>query len=242
MRTALISDIHGNLQALEAVLSHIDKESVDEVHCLGDVVGYGADPLACLDLVYRHCRVKLMGNHEYAVLGLQSTDHYNEAARESNGWTVTQMDDRAISRIADFAMDANLDDIYLVHASPFQPDKWHYVSDRRSAQAALGAMPDKLGFCGHTHIPGLISDNPSGPPRSRVGHDFMPDSERRYLINVGSVGQPRDNDPRACYVIYDHEEGFISFHRVEYDIAAAREKMMSVGLPRILSERLSTGV
>lgn len=242
MRTALISDIHGNLQALQAVLSDVDRQKVDEVHSLGDVVGYGADPLGCLELVAEHCRVKLMGNHEYAALGLQSTECYNEAARQSSNWTVTQLDDKARAMIADFAMEANPDDMYLVHASPFQPDKWHYVLDRRSAQAALGAMPGRLGFCGHTHIPSLICDNPSGPPRSRASHDFLPDPERRYLINVGSVGQPRDNDSRACYVIYDHDSVSIAFHRVEYDIAAAREKMVSVGLPRVLSERLSAGV
>lgn len=242
MRTALISDIHGNLQALQAVLRDIEKRRVDEIHSLGDVVGYGADPAACLDLVAEHCRIKLMGNHEYAVLGLQSTEHYNEAARQSNDWTVDQLNDQAVALIADFEMEARLDDMYLVHASPFQPDRWHYVFDRRSAQAALGAMPGILGFCGHTHMPNLICDNPSGPPRIRGGHDFLPDPERRYLVNVGSVGQPRDKDPRACYVIYDHDNASVAFCRVEYDIAATREKMVSAGLPRMLSERLSTGV
>jgi diadenosine tetraphosphatase ApaH/serine/threonine PP2A family protein phosphatase len=242
MRTALISDIHGNLQALQAVLDDIGGQNVDEIHCLGDVVGYGAAPVACLDLVADRCRVKLMGNHEFAALGLQSTEHYNEAAKTSNDWTSAQLDDRARAMISDFSMEANLDDMYLVHASPFQPDQWHYVFDRRSAQAALGAMPGKLGFCGHTHIPNVISDNPSGPPRSRAGHDIEPDPERHYLVNVGSVGQPRDNDPRACYVIYDHDEAFLTFRRVEYNIDAAQKTMLTAGLPKVLSQRLSTGV
>lgn len=242
MRTALISDIHGNLQALQAVLEDIGGQNVDEIHCLGDIVGYGAAPVACLDLVADHCRVKLMGNHEFAALGLQSTEHYNEAAKTSNDWTTAQLDDRARAMISDFSMEANLDDMYLVHASPFQPDQWHYVFDRRSAQAALGAMPGKLGFCGHTHIPSVISDNPTGPPRSRAGHDIEPDPERRYLVNVGSVGQPRDNDPRACYVIYDHDEAFLTFRRVEYNIDAAQKTMLTAGLPEVLSQRLSTGV
>ncbi len=244
MKLALISDVHGNLEALTAVLQDIDKQKVDKIHCLGDVIGYGSDPTACLELVSKNCDIKLMGNHEYVILGLEPPDSYTHAARVSAVWTQDHLTDKELSLMADFEIDRYIDDLYLVHASPFEPDRWHYVLGPDEATAAFERLQGRLCFHGHSHIPLIFSEMPNQPLRRRVGHSFLPNSETRHLINIGSVGQPRDNDPRACYVTFDiNEEGEeeVTYHRVEYDIETAQSKMAQARLPDILIDRLTVG-
>ena len=241
MRTALISDIHGNLEALRAVLDDISTRQVDQVCSLGDVIGYGCDPVACLNLVSERCRIKLMGNHEYATIGVLSSDLMNVNARRSIFWTQSQLSDRELSLIAGFKMTAELGDVLLVHASPLEPDEWHYVLSAHDAGEAFRASDHRLVFCGHTHLPVIYCRPPVGKIRTVGAHDFDPDEESRYLINVGSVGQPRDNDPRASYVIYDANEVSVSFHRVEYDVQATQAKMSQADMPQPLIDRLQVG-
>ena len=241
MKLALISDIHGNLEAWTAVLEDIERQRVDRIHCLGDVVGYGSEPAACLKLVNKTCDIKLMGNHEYVILGLEPPDSYTQVARLSAEWTRGQLADQDFMSIADFETDHSLDDIYLVHASPFEPQRWHYVLSLDEASEAFERLDGRLCFHGHSHVPLIFSEVPDGPPRERVGHSFVPDSETRYLINIGSVGQPRDNDPRACYVTFDTEGEDVIYHRVEYDIETAQNKMAQACLPDILIDRLAVG-
>ena len=241
MKLALISDIHGNLEALTAVLKDIDKQQVDKIHCLGDVVGYGSEPAACLELVNKTCDIKLMGNHEYVILGLESPDNYTHVARISAEWTQDRLTDRDFSLITDFEMDRSLDNLYLVHSSPFEPERWHYILSPEEAAQAFERLEGWLCFHGHSHIPLIFSEAHNRPPRERVGHNFLPDSENRYLVNIGSVGQPRDNDPRACYVTFDMEEGEVTYHRVEYDIETAQSKMAQAQLPEMLIDRLAVG-
>lgn len=243
MRTALISDIHGNLEALTAVLEDIDNQDVDKIHSLGDVVGYGADPKACLDLVIDRCDARLMGNHEYTVLGLQSMDYYNEAAKTAITWTRSRLLEEDLSAIADFKIDFAADDYYLVHSSPYQPERWHYIFTEEEARLAFQHLKGSICFYGHSHVPTVISGGDGTKIRLRAGHTFEPDLEEcRYLVNVGSVGQPRDRDPRACYAIFDDEQSLVTLRRVEYDIAAAQEKMSAATLPEILVSRLAAGV
>lgn len=241
MRIALISDIHGNLEAFETVLKDIDTQRVDCIHSLGDVIGYGCDPVGCLDLVAEHCRIKLMGNHEYAAIGVLATEAMNVNARQSILWTISQLSDREISFIAGFEMQAEQDDRLLVHASPFEPEEWHYVLSPHEAAEALDNSTHRLIFHGHTHLPVIYCRPPVGRIRMIAAHDFDPDETARYLINVGSVGQPRDNDPRACYAIYDCSERTVNFRRVEYDIRAAQAKMCRAELPQVLIDRLQAG-
>lgn len=242
MKYGLISDIHGNLEALRAVLNDLEKRGVDSIHCLGDVVGYGADPAACLKLVLEHCDTKLLGNHEYAALGLQSCENFNDAAKTSTEWTQQKLDDDCISVMSDFALDRPMDDMYLVHASPFEPSEWHYILSATDAVTAFECLKQKISFIGHSHIPTVLREKPNGLPSFKTGHNFAADPEGRYLVNVGSVGQPRDNDPRAGYVIFESEELDIEFHRVEYDIEAAQRKMREANLPSTLISRLSAGI
>jgi len=241
MKIALISDIHGNLEALTEVLSDIEKQKVDKIYCLGDVLGYGSDPVACLHLIEKHCDIKLIGNHEYAVLGLVSTDNYNTAARTAADWTRDQLTDVELALISDYEMMRSVENITLVHASPNEPDRWHYLLTPDIASRAFGGFDDRICFHGHTHVPTIFVELAEGLPRVIAGHSFLPGEDNRYLINIGSVGQPRDNDPRACYVTFETEEYEVEYHRVEYDIAAAQSKMAQADLPEMLINRLSFG-
>ena len=241
MRLALISDIHGNLEALQAVLRDISSQKVDQIHCLGDVVGYGCDPVACLHLVAEHCDIKLMGNHEYAAIGVLSTEAMNLNAQQSILWTRSQLTDHEISLISGFDMTAERDNCLLVHASPFEPDEWHYVLSPQEATVAFAHAQHRLIFHGHTHLPVIYCQPPVGKVRTVVAHDFDPGEESRYLVDVGSVGQPRDNDARACYAIYDAGEVSVYFRRVEYDILRAQAKMCRADMPQMLIDRLQVG-
>ena len=241
MRIALISDIHANLEALEAALADCETQRVDAVHCLGDVVGYGSDPGPCLELVHSTCKFQLMGNHEHAVMGQLSTDLLNVLAKSSMAWTKEQLNEKHLSIMAGFQMDATWEDLYFVHASPFEPDKWHYVLTAVEAERAFQHLPKRIGFAGHSHLPSIFSKGPIGSLHLYVGHDFHPLEENRYLVNVGSVGQPRDNDPRACYVIYDSSEMELTYRRVEYDMQLTQSKMSRANLPKMLIDRLLVG-
>jgi predicted phosphodiesterase len=197
MVVALISDIHANLEALEAVLEDISDQKADRVWCLGDIIGYGCDPVACLEKIQDSCQIMLMGNHEYAALGLIGGDYLNEYAQHSLDWTMTVLTDHEIGMIADLSLSSSQRECLLVHSSPHRPDEWHYVLAASDAQVAFADFEQWLCFHGHTHLPMIFSLAPDGKVRGQAGHDVDPDPENRYLINVGSVGQPRDNDPRA---------------------------------------------
>ena len=241
MRLAILSDVHANAAALTVVLKDIDQQKVDKVVSLGDVIGYGSDPIECLAEIDRTCEIKLMGNHEYAALGCLSTQYYRSDARKAAAWTLDQLTDRELSIMADFEIERQLDHLHFVHASPFEPDRWHYILGIDHAQAAFSALKGRICFSGHSHQPMIFTDGGTDGVRQKVGHDFLPDPEIRYLINAGSVGQPRDDDPRACYIIYDTEEHDVEYRRVDYDISSVQERMKQAQLPTMLIERLSLG-
>ena len=241
MRLAIISDIHANLEALTAILQDIDDQNVDQIYCLGDVVGYGADPAACLELVRKRCTDVLMGNHEHAVLGLLSPANLNDIARNSLSWTANQLRDEHKSFITTFKTDLVIDKLHLVHASPWEPTKWHYVLTNKAVVKALETARTNLCLIGHTHLPVIFSQAEDGSVRKRIGHDFLPDPDQKYIVNTGSVGQPRDNDPRACYLIFDSKAYEITYRRVEYDIALAQSKMTKIEAPTLLIERIAVG-
>ncbi len=241
MRLALISDIHANLEALQAVLKDIDSQNVDQIVCLGDVVGYGCDPIACLDLVTKSCLVTLMGNHEYAALRKLGDHTLNEVARASIIWTRNQLDDRHIKMISQFPMTHRIDTLQMVHASPLEPELWHYILTPPPALRAFEATDAWICFFGHSHLPSFFSMSEDGQCRSQFGHDFQPLDENRYLINVGSVGQPRDDDPRSCYVIFDSDTVDVFYRRVAYDFTVTQRKMAAVKSPTLLIERIAVG-
>ena len=241
MKLAIISDIHANLEALEVVMRDIELQQAEKVICLGDTIGYGADPIPCLELAEQRCDIRLMGNHEYAVLGKLPSQQINKTAKIALSWTQHQMEDNAMSRIAGLPMTASLNDLFFVHASPWEPDRWRYVLSVGEADAAFKSFDQRICFNGHSHLP-MIFASSEDQIRVKAGHHFQPNEETRYIVNVGSVGQPRDNDPRACYVTYDTAEDEIEYHRVDYDIAKAQHKMRQAELPAMLIQRLQSGM
>lgn len=241
MKFAVISDIHANLEALEAVLADIDEQKVDTICCLGDVIGYGCDPLPCLELVHARCDIRILGNHEHAALGKVNLELLNMVAQASMAWTQHHLNDRAFAIIAEFELQASRENLRFVHASPFEPDQWHYILTIPEADRAFHSFTEKICFIGHSHLPMIFTESPDSQHRRRIGYDFNPDEEARYLINVGAVGQPRDNDPRACYVICDTAEWDVTYRRVNYEYQHTQRKMREANLPTMLIDRLQAG-
>ena len=240
MRYAVLSDIHGNLEALRAVLADAATQA-DDVLCLGDVVGYGADPAACVDLIGSKARAVVAGNHEHAVIGRIDLGWFNRYARAAAEWTREHIDADCTSYLDALPLTAEVGDATLVHASPRQPDEWDYLVNLDDGVGAFEAFATRLCFVGHSHVPAMWSFGSSGPEFERGDVEVTLDAGRRYIVNVGSVGQPRDRDPRAAYALWDVDARRVSVRRVAYDIAAARWKIEAAGLPRILADRLAAG-
>jgi diadenosine tetraphosphatase ApaH/serine/threonine PP2A family protein phosphatase len=240
VRYALLSDVHGNLEALRAVLDDAATCS-DVLLCLGDVVGYGADPEACIEAVAARCPVIVGGNHEHAVAGLLDLDWFNGHARAAAEWTRDRLDDDHRAWLAALPLVRELEDATLVHASPAQPEEWDYLVRAEDGYAAFGAFPTRLCFVGHTHVPAVWVQGSWGHD-FRLAVDEVPiDPGCRYIVSVGSVGQPRDRDPRAAYALWDTTTRRVTIRRVRYDVGAARAKILAARLPRILGDRLAEG-
>jgi diadenosine tetraphosphatase ApaH/serine/threonine PP2A family protein phosphatase len=241
LRYAIVSDIHGNLEALRAVLADC-RERADGVLCLGDTVGYGADPLPCVELVAERAQAIVSGNHEYAVAGRLDLAWFNRYARAAAEWTRERLDDDHRAYLGALPLTADVGDATLVHASPAQPDEWDYLVTAEDGFAAFSHFTTRWCFVGHSHTPGAWSLGSSGPEHHPGAVSMQSERGRRYIVNVGSVGQPRDRDPRAAYGVWDVEAGRVEIRRVAYDVAIARNKITEAGLPRFLAERLSAGV
>jgi diadenosine tetraphosphatase ApaH/serine/threonine PP2A family protein phosphatase len=240
VRYAVVSDIHGNLEALRAVLADADGRT-DGVLCLGDTVGYGADPLPCVELVAERAQAIVAGNHEHAVAGRMDLRWFNRNARLAAEWTAERLDDQHRDWLAALPLVTEIADATLVHASPSQPDEWDYLVSAADGYGAFAAFGTRWCFIGHSHLPAVWSVGSSGPRHAAGAQTVEQERGRRYIVNVGSVGQPRDHDPRAAYAIWDAEAGRVAIRRVEYDIAAARAKIVAAGLPRFLADRLAVG-
>lgn len=240
MTTALISDVHANLEALEVVLRAIDDRGVRRILCLGDVVGYGASPNECLSLVRARCEMVLLGNHDSAASGGPEAVRFNPNARAAALWTARALTPEHRDYLRGLCLSRRVETFLCVHASPAAPRDWEYIFDRFDAEPQFQFFTETVCFIGHTHQPAIFERSPSGcvflPPGR---HRFEPD--RRYIVNVGSVGQPRDRDPRACFVFLHEGVGEIEFVRVPYDVAGAQQKIRDAHLPPVLAARLATG-
>ena len=241
MRYAIVSDIHGNLEALRAVLDDCAHRT-DSVLCLGDTVGYGADPLPCVELVAERAEAVVGGNHEYAVAGRLSLAWFNRYARAAAEWTQERLDEDHRAYLAGLPLVREVGDATLVHASPAQPDEWEYLVTADDGFAAFSHFATRWCFVGHSHVPGAWSLGSSGPEHHPGATSLRSERGRRYIVNVGSVGQPRDRDPRAAYAVWDVEAGQVEIRRVGYEVTVARRKIVEAGLPRFLAERLAEGV
>ena len=240
MRLAIVSDIHGNLEALEAVLADLEKRSCDRMICLGDFVGYGASPNECTEKLRPLIAGAVIGNHDAAAIGKLRLTYFNVDAAEAARWTDAQLTPENRDYLLGLPYRIQEDGALLVHASPTEPEGWHYVLSTGDAAEEMKSYPDPVCFIGHSHVAGAFE-------RSETGVRYTRDSElrfqpgRRYLVNVGSVGQPRDGDPRAAYVVWDRESGTLVHHRVGYDIDSAGRRIVQAGLPQFLADRLQWG-
>jgi len=248
VRYAVLSDVHGNLEALSAVLADAASEGALGVLCLGDAVGYGADPVACVELLGERSTGMVAGNHEYGALGLLDLRWFNPAARAAALWTREQLGADHQGYLSGLPLSSALGEATCVHASPRRPEEWEYLLSAEDGFEAFADFATRLCFVGHSHRPGVWSLGSSGPAHEDLGgpawHDHrVPFHDgRRYIVNVGSVGQPRDRDPRAAYVVWDEDERSITLRRVMYDHKAAAAKILRAGLPRALADRLAHGM
>ncbi len=242
MRLAVISDIHSNLHALTAVLAELENRETDAIFALGDLVGYNAFPCEVLDLVLEKDIPSIMGNHDIVCCGLENPIWFNSAAREAALWTRKRLSEDRRRHLCGLPNEAMvLGKIYAVHGSPLSRDD--YIMDLMDALNNFQHLPSaSIQIClfGHTHLPAIYSDRgPSHESMSPGKYELT--ARDRYFVNPGSVGQPRDGDPRASFAILDTEEISVELIRVEYDIQAAMKAVRESGLPQFLAERLQVG-
>lgn len=242
MRALVLADVHANLEALRRVLEDArNRGGFDVIWCLGDTVGYGPDPSACLDLLRQYDLLAVAGNHDYAAIGKLSTDEFNFAAAEAAHWTAHHLSPEDKEFLANLPQVATAAPCTLVHGSLRAP-LWEYLLDQESALATLALLRTQFCLVGHSHIPFICRENQGVPRFVEFTEDKLFDlGDERWIINPGGVGQPRDRDPRPSYAIYDSERMTVERHRVAYDIQETQEKMRQAKLPWPLIERLSYG-
>jgi predicted phosphodiesterase len=239
MRIALLGDIHANLEALEAVLADAARQGVTDYVCLGDVVGYNADPAACLELIRKMDCPTVKGNHDHDASGSHSLENMNPLAASALEWTRRQLSAEQRQWLSRLRMVRQVTDFTVVHSTLDQPANWNYVSNRFEAMSSFSYQFTQLCFHGHTHVPRIFMK--TDRVVEIMEHSVAIEPQAKYFINVGSVGQPRDGDWRACYAIYDLHSQTLGLRRVEYDIAQAQQKILAAGLPKLLAERLLEG-
>ena len=237
---AVLGDIHANLDALEAVLADCKANGVTDYLCTGDVVGYNARPHECLEIVRALGCPVVMGNHDHYVSSQQNLNDFNPHAAAVIRWTRGQLSDEEMEYLRGLPFVMTDRGVTLVHATMDSPEGFGYVFDHLQAEAHFIHQKTPLCFHGHTHCP-MIYEKQIGAVYRIDAQDFRLPVGRKYFVNVGSVGQPRDGDPRAAYVLYDPMARTIRFRRIEYDIAAAQAKVREAGLPEHLAERLALG-
>jgi predicted phosphodiesterase len=242
MRIAVITDVHGNRQAFEATLAAIDATDAEELWCLGDLVGYGADPDACVRLARAHAAVCLVGNHDLAVLGELPLDQFSRGAAIAAEWTRATIAADSLAYLDALEAERLDEAVGLYHASPRDPI-WEYVLSPLQAELCLDAQPHRVSLIGHSHIPLAFSrgEGQTATGETRVEGDVLDLGAGEWMLNPGSVGQPRDGDPRAAWLLLDTNRWTAAYHRTEYDVAGAAAAIRSARLPDSLAERLPHG-
>ncbi len=238
---AVISDIHGNYAALQAVVADLDEVGCGAIYCLGDTVGYGGSPNQCVDLLRARGAVCIQGNHDVVAVGLESAEGFNSGARAAVEWTADVLTDANLAFLRDLPERLVVEGgALLVHGAPNDRDRYLWDDHEMMAEAAkLKASGEaRVCFFGHTHLASV-----AGEERFSKGEEgiFLLEDDSCWLVNPGSAGQPRDGDPRAAYAVWRPEEGEIEFRRVVYDVARAQGRIEEAGLPEWLGERLEVG-
>lgn len=235
----ILADIHGNWEALATVLDDADKNGVSKFLCVGDIVGYNADPARCLEKIREISAATVRGNHDHYCSHDECLEDFHPLAANVVDWTRRQLTDEQVSYLKNLPLTARYSSFMLVHSTLDMPEKWGYVFDALEADAHFTYQSCMLCFYGHTHVPvcftkqGRVTRSPYELLNLELG--------RKYFINVGSVGQPRDGDPRSSYVIYDHGARTVELRRLAYDLNSTQKKIRDAGLPERLARRLETG-
>jgi predicted phosphodiesterase len=240
MKYGIFGDIHGNLEALEAVVEKLRGLNVEKYICVGDIIGYGANPVECLNTVRGLNAIVVAGNHDYATIEKLNIDFFNSYAREAVLWTRKQISPADVEFLQSIKLLEKVDnEITVVHGSLNFPEMFDYIQTSYDAHLSLQAMDTRICFLGHSHVPVTFFQ------RKTVSYtmdpEFWLEEGQKALVNVGSVGQPRDENPDACYAFYDSGEGLVRVMRTAYDVEKAGRKIIQAGLPEILAERLRYG-
>lgn len=244
MKYGILGDIHSNLSALQAVLSCFEKESVDRIISVGDVVGYGAAPRECIELVRSVDAIVVKGNHDAACVGEIDIRYFNNYARDAVRWTQGVLTDKDCEWLAALPLTTDLDHCSVGHGTYHRPELFDYIQGPTDADPSLDAMFLPVCFVGHTHVPVTLMRLKDDPLRTAYTVDTEIDLAEsiRVLVNVGSVGQPRDEESRAAYAIFDSEKGRVWIRRAKYDIEREAHRIRAAGLPGVLADRLFLGV
>jgi predicted phosphodiesterase len=232
MRIAILSDIHSNIQALQKAFQLIDRSNIDQIYCLGDVVGYGANPNECIEIIRARSADCVLGNHDLAALDPRHGSYFTKPGRVAAEWTHTKLTNENFDYLASLPHTAYGEHCTLVHASPAAPQEWEYITSVQKALPQFSAFSTPICFIGHTHVPSVLGEN----LKTLVVKRGM-----RFLINVGSVGQPRDGNPQLSFGILDTELWSYKNVRADYDIRGASQAITDNGLPSVLGKRLFQG-
>lgn len=243
MKIAIIADIHSNLEALQKVLKSIEKEKPDKIICLGDIVGYGANPDERCELVRKHCDLSIMGNHDAAVCNLMLTEYFVRHAEIAVLWTRKIMKENNVEWLSNLPITIDVENILFSHGAPYSPKDFVYVIDYESALLSIKSLElsgKKICFVGHSHILDIFWRDKNVINRT-IAETFVTKNKMVSVINVGSTGQPRDGNPFSAWGLYDTDGDVYKVFRTSYDITRASEKIIQAGLPEILAIRLFSG-
>ncbi|MBN1354572.1 MAG: metallophosphoesterase family protein [Candidatus Omnitrophica bacterium] len=241
MRYGVISDIHGNLEALEVVADALADENIDKILCPGDIVGYGANPAECIKILTGLNTIVVCGNHDAGSVGLSDINCFNEAARIAVLWTRKTLTESDIIYLKNLEFVYKDRSITLVHGTLQEPEEFHYMLDEKAARATFDLMDTTVCFIGHSHVPGAFIYRKNRADYTNAEIIKVRNAEK-VIINAGSVGQPRDGNPSLCYCVYDTDKERITFKRLPYNVPKAQGKILKAGLPHFLAHRLSQGV
>ena len=242
MRYAIISDIHANLEALEKVAESIEEKKIDHIICLGDLVGYGPNPKECIEYIHNLANIVLAGNHDYAAVGLTDTNYFNYYAKTAVEWTSTLLNPQEKLLLANAPLTHEKGPATFVHATPREPAAWDYIMSLEDALANFKHFESQVCFIGHSHVPVVLDLNGMKNCKLLKSTSVTLEPGHRYIINVGSVGQPRDRDIRASFGIFDDDMLHFELVRIEYPVKITQSKIIQLNLPLFLAERLGKGI